>query len=76
MTLDQLKKGQSAEIIAIETASNSVQRLMLMGLVEGAKLNFIGASIGGDPLEFQLYGSAVSLRRDDAEKFRVSLTDG
>jgi ferrous iron transport protein A len=76
MTLDELKKGQSAEIVAIETAANSVQRLMLMGLVEGAKVKFIGASIGGDPLEFQLHGSSVSLRRDDAEKFLVSLTDG
>jgi len=76
MTLDDLKKGQSAEIVAIDTAANSVQRLMLMGLVEGANLKFVGASIGGDPLEFLLYGSAVSLRRDDARQFQVSMPDG
>ncbi len=44
---------------------------MVMGFVEGAELVFVGASLGGDPLEFLLYGGAVSLRQADARQFDV-----
>ena len=71
MTLADLKKGDSVRINAVDTTASSVQRLMTLGFVEGAELTFIGASLGGDPLEFLLHGSAVSLRRDDARSFTV-----
>jgi Fe2+ transport system protein FeoA len=58
-------------ITAIKTQDPAVQRLMLLGLVEGAELKFLRASLGGDPLEFQLHGVAVSLRREQAEAFEV-----
>jgi Fe2+ transport system protein FeoA len=44
---------------------------MLLGLVEGAEVRFLRASLGGDPLEIQLYGVAVSLRREQASSFEV-----
>jgi len=71
MTLGDLKKGDRVRIETIRTAETSVQRLMVMGLVEGAELTFVGASLGGDPLEFLLHGSAVSLRQTDAQRFEV-----
>ena len=71
MTLADLKTGQCVRIQAIRTAETSVQRLMIMGFVEGAELQFVGASLGGDPLEFLLHGSAVSLRKADARHFDV-----
>ncbi len=71
MTLAELKKGDRVRIEAIRTAEASVQRLMIMGFVEGAELEFVGASLGGDPLEFLLHGGAVSLRRADARHFEV-----
>ena len=72
MTLADLEKGDRARITAIRTASASVQRLMIMGLVEGAELECLGASLGGDPLEFRLFGGAVSLRREDGRHFDVT----
>jgi Fe2+ transport system protein FeoA len=72
MTLADLKKGDQIRIDAVRADSPSVQRLMIMGLVEGAELTYLGASLGGDPLEFRLYGGAVSLRRDDGMHFNVS----
>ena len=71
MTLADLNKGDRVVIESIRTPDNNVQRLMIMGLVEGAELTFVGASLGGDPLEFRLHGSAVSLRRSDAQQFEV-----
>ena len=76
MTLADLKKGDRARITAIRTASPSVQRLMILGLVEGAELEFLGASLGGDPLEFRLFGGAVSLRREDGRHFDVTRLNG
>ncbi len=72
MTLADLEKGDRARITAIRTASPSVQRLMIMGLVEGAELECLGASLGGDPLEFRLFGGAISLRREDGRHFDVT----
>ena len=76
MTLADLRKGDSARIESIHTDDSSVQRLMTMGLVEGASLTFVGASLGGDPLEFLLHGSAVSLRRADAQNFQIQPDSG
>jgi len=72
MTLADLEKGAHVRIVAVNAAAASVQRLMVMGLVEGAELEFLGASLGGDPLEFRLCGGAVSLRREDGRNFEVT----
>jgi Fe2+ transport system protein FeoA len=45
---------------------------MVLGLVEGAEMTFLRASLGSDPLEFRIYGAAISLRRAQAQRFRVS----
>ena len=71
MTLADMRKGDRARITAIATAAPSVQRLMLMGLVEGAELECLGGSLGGDPIEFRLFGGAVSLRQADGRHFEV-----
>jgi Fe2+ transport system protein FeoA len=44
---------------------------MVLGLVEGAEMTFVRASLGGDPLEFRIYGAAISLRRAQARRFHV-----
>ena len=44
---------------------------MVLGLVEGAELTFLRSSLGGDPLEFRIHGAAISLRRAQAQSFRV-----
>lgn len=71
MTLADLKPGERARIESIDTSDPAVQRLMVLGLVEDAELTFLRASLGGDPLEFRLFGSAISLRRDQAKRFGV-----
>lgn len=72
MTLTDLAPGETVRIDAIETADPGVQRLMVLGLVEGAELTYVRASLGGDPLEFRLFGAAISLRREQAARFSVS----
>jgi Fe2+ transport system protein FeoA len=45
---------------------------MVLGLVEGSELTFVRGSLGGDPLEFRLYGGSISLRREQADRFIVT----
>lgn len=71
MTLADLKPGDRVRIESIDAADPAVQRLMVLGLVENAQLTFLRASLGGDPLEFRLFGSAISLRREQAKRFAV-----
>ncbi len=72
MTLASLGRGQKAIIRAIDTSDPVVQRLMVLGLVEGAELEYSSSAIGGDPLEFRLFGNAISLRKEQARHFTVS----
>jgi len=71
LTLADLKPGDRVRIESIETADPAVQRLMVLGLVEGAELTFLRRSLGGDPLEVRIYGAAISLRAAQAQRFQV-----
>ena len=71
MTLADLKPGQLASIESIDTSSSGVVRLMVLGLIEGAKVRFENAAIGGDPLEISVYGASISVRRQQAVQFNI-----
>ena len=58
-TLASLKRGQKGVIEAIDTSDPQVQRLMVLGLVEGAEVVHASAAIGGDPIEFRLFGKVI-----------------
>jgi Fe2+ transport system protein FeoA len=71
-TLATLKRGQKGIISAVNAADPLIQRLMTLGLVEGAEVERAGAAIGGDPIEFRLFGSGISLRHEQARQFAVA----
>lgn len=72
LTLATLRCGQKGIIQSIDTSDPVVQRLMILGLVEGAELEHASSAIGGDPMEFRLFGNAISLRKEHARQFSVS----
>lgn len=71
MTLADLRPGQVARIVAVDTASPAVLRLMVFGLVEGTPVRYRQAAIGGDPIEIEVMGAALSVRREQARHFTV-----
>jgi len=71
-TLASLKKGQKGVIKAVDADNPQIQRLMVLGLVEGAEVQHASSAIGGDPIEFRLFGCSISLRQEDAKFFQVA----
>jgi len=71
-TLASLKRGQKGVIAAVDVSDPQVQRLMMLGLVEGAEVELAGSALGGDPMEFRLFGCGISLRQEQARSFAVS----
>jgi len=71
-TLATLRRGQKAIIAAVNAADPQVQRLMTLGLVEGAEIELASSALGGDPMEFRLFGCGISLRQEQARQFAVS----
>lgn len=72
MTLASLQQGQKYIIDEIDAGHPEVQRLMVLGLVEGAEIELASSAIGGDPIEFRIFGNGISLRREQASCFTVS----
>ncbi|MBT8092594.1 MAG: ferrous iron transport protein A [Gammaproteobacteria bacterium] len=71
-TLATLKRGQKAVIDCVDVADAQIQRLMVLGLVEGVEIEHAGSAIGGDPMEFRLFGCGISLRQEHARHFHIS----
>jgi ferrous iron transport protein A len=72
MTLASLQRGRKYVINGVNATDPDVQRLMVLGLVEGTEVELASTAIGGDPLELRMYGNAISLRREQARHFAVS----
>ena len=71
-TLATLKRGQKGVIKSVDASDPQVQRLMVLGLVEGAEIEHASSAIGGDPIEFRLFGCGISLRQEHARFFQVA----
>lgn len=65
-TLDQLKPGDSA-IVGMLTGDGAIhQRLLEMGVIEGAGVEVVRMAPLGDPMEIIVQGYHLSLRKAEA----------
>jgi Fe2+ transport system protein FeoA len=69
MCITDLGLGQEGVITEINTTDTFVQRLMVLGLVEGAEIKHL-SSIGGAH-EFQMMGATISFTQEQAQHFTV-----
>lgn len=74
-SLDQLRPGQRGRIAALAGGDALVQRLMEMGLLENESVEVIGVAPLGDPLEIRLRDYRLSLRRSEAARVQIDLTE-
>jgi ferrous iron transport protein A len=71
-TLADLRQGVDGIVQEVSGQDAISMRLMEMGIVPGTKLRLITVAPLGDPLEFELRGFRLSLRKTEAA--RVSIT--
>ena len=72
MTLRELRPGQSARIEEVDARQPGVVRLMVLGLIEGVEVQYANSAIGGDPMEVSVFGTAISIRKQQAGCFQVT----
>ena len=72
-TLDQLQPGQRATVFAVRGEGTVVyQRLMEMGVFDGAELEIVRFAPLGDPIELRVQGYNLSVRKADARLVDVN----
>lgn len=64
--LSQLKVGQQGVVAEIPGNDSVSVRLLEMGITPGATVKLIGSAPLGDPLEIEIRGYHLSLRRQEA----------
>jgi Fe2+ transport system protein FeoA len=75
-SLDQLGVGQRGRVAALVGGDALVQRLLEMGLFEGAEVEVVGFAPLGDPMEVRLRDYRLSLRRSEAARVQVEPAGG
>jgi ferrous iron transport protein A len=70
-TLAELPTGARAQVVRIEGVDEVSIRLMEMGLIPGSHVALMGVAPLGDPLELELRGYRLSLRKSEAARVQV-----
>ena len=72
MTLSELKIGQSARIRKVGGSGALRQHILDMGLIPGAEVTLRKLAPMGDPMQLELHGYMLTLRKEDAGKVELS----
>ena len=71
MKLSELPPGGSAVLSGMPASGASFVRLREMGLLPGTRVRLVRRAPLGDPLEIEVRGYRLSLRRDEADHVLV-----
>jgi ferrous iron transport protein A len=66
-----LETGQTASVVRVAGTGDVSRRLLEMGVTPGVEIRRLGAAPMGDPLEFELRGYRLSLRRKEAQQVEI-----
>ncbi|HUG71652.1 MAG TPA: ferrous iron transport protein A [Pirellulaceae bacterium] len=72
--LADARVGQSGRILQVEGMDDVAIRLLEMGLTPGVEFEFLGIAPLGDPLEIEIRGYRLSLRKSEAARVTIELT--
>ena len=71
MTLNELRIGQQATIVAVGGSGALRRRLLDMGLTPNTRIMVRKMAPMGDPIEIRVRGYELTLRIEEAEKIEV-----
>ena len=72
--LTELALGEHARVSKINGSDQISQRLLEMGLTPGVDVSVIGTAPLGDPLELEVRGYRLGVRRSEAARVEVEST--
>ena len=73
LSLAELAPGSAARVAAVDPRSPIGRRLLDLGFVPGTEVHVVRRAPLGDPVEYELRGYRVCLRRSEALRIRVEL---
>ncbi len=71
MTIDDLQIGQTGTIDQVEGEGPLRLRFLDMGLIPGTKVILRKVAPMGDPIQIQVRGYELTIRREDARKITI-----
>jgi ferrous iron transport protein A len=69
--LSHLPIGARGRVLSVRDCDEVSARLLEMGLTPGVEVGIVGCAPLGDPLELELRGYRLSVRRSEAERVEV-----
>lgn len=73
MTLDQLPVGGHGKIVVVGGEGALRRRLLDMGLTPGTGVKLCKVAPLGDPIELELRGYSLTLRKEDASEIEIEM---
>ena len=73
MKLKELKPGEEGEVISIGERGPLRRRIMDMGVTPGVVIKVIKVAPLGDPIEINIRGYELSLRKKEAEQIEIQV---
>jgi ferrous iron transport protein A len=70
-SLREVAVGATAEVARVSGSDPTSERLLEMGFTPGVQVRVVGAAPLGCPVELELRGYRLSIRRADAERIAV-----
>ena len=64
--------GSTTQVVDISGDDNTSLRLLEMGLTPGVEVTIVGAAPLGDPVELELRGYRLSIRRNEAARVVIA----
>lgn len=71
MTIDDLKIGEDGVITQVGGAGALRLRFLDMGLIPGTRVLLQKIAPMGDPIQIQIRGYELTIRREDAQKIAI-----
>lgn len=72
LALHEVAVGASARVSDVTGCDSTSLRLLEMGLTPGVSVRVVGAAPLGDPLELELRGYRLSIRRNEAARVAIA----
>lgn len=72
-SLVDLNVGEAGKVVAFENQGVVRKRLLDMGITTGVSIKLVKVAPLGDPLEIEVRGYNLSLRKSEAKEIKIDL---